>query len=85
MNTDLEMPGKPRKLGILQTASNIGYSALFASLVFLLALIVPGRLCAQGITGAITGTVTDPSGAVIPGATVTVKQIETNAAKTIST
>jgi hypothetical protein len=40
---------------------------------------------AQGITGSITGTVTDPSGAVIAGATVTVKQIETNAVKTINT
>jgi hypothetical protein len=42
-------------------------------------------LSAQGITGSVTGTVTDPSGAVLAGATVTVKQIETNAVKTIST
>jgi hypothetical protein len=33
----------------------------------------------QGITGTITGTVTDPSGAVVPGATVTIKQVSTNA------
>lgn len=85
MNTILEMPGKPRRSGILQIMRKVGNSALFASLVLLLALIVPGRLSAQGTTGSITGTVTDPSGAVVPGATVTVKQIETNAVKTIST
>jgi hypothetical protein len=38
---------------------------------------------AQGTTGTITGTVTDPSGSVIAGATVTIKQIETNAARTL--
>jgi hypothetical protein len=40
---------------------------------------------AQGITGSITGTVTDPAGAVIPGASVTVKEINTNAVKTAVT
>jgi hypothetical protein len=33
----------------------------------------------QGITGSITGTITDPSGSVIGGATVAVRQEETNA------
>jgi len=33
----------------------------------------------QGITGSITGTVTDPSGSVIGAASVTVRQEETNA------
>ena len=85
MNTVSEMPENPRRSGILQAVSNIGYFALFAGLVLLLALIAPSSLSAQGITGSITGTVTDPSGAVIAGATVTVKQIDTNAVKTIVT
>lgn len=33
----------------------------------------------QGITGSITGTVTDTSGAAVPGATVTVVELATNA------
>ena len=35
-------------------------------------------------TGAISGTVSDPSGAVIPGATVTAINVDTNA-KTVRT
>ena len=40
---------------------------------------------AQGITGSITGTVVDSSGAVISGATVTVTQTETNASHVVTT
>jgi hypothetical protein len=47
--------------------------------------MIPARLTAQGITGSVTGTVTDSSGAVIADATVTVRQIETNSIKTITT
>ncbi|HTF72570.1 MAG TPA: carboxypeptidase-like regulatory domain-containing protein, partial [Edaphobacter sp.] len=39
----------------------------------------PGR--AQTVTGAVTGTVTDPSGAVVPGATV----VAINVATTVRT
>jgi hypothetical protein len=39
----------------------------------------------QGITGSITGTVTDPSGSVIGGANVTVRQEETNALHKVTT
>jgi hypothetical protein len=40
---------------------------------------------AQGITGSITGRVTDATGAVVPGATVTIRQTETNAVHTETT
>jgi hypothetical protein len=40
---------------------------------------------AQGITGSMTGTVTDPSGAVVANATVTIREIDTNALHTTKT
>jgi protocatechuate 3,4-dioxygenase beta subunit len=38
-----------------------------------------------GISGTITGTVTDPNGAVVPGAKVTVKNVDTNIATVVTT
>jgi hypothetical protein len=55
---------------------------LVAALVSLSAL---QRAHGQGITGSMTGTVTDPSGAVVPNATVTIREVDTNAARTITT
>src|SRR5580692_787478 len=43
--------------------------SLFA---FILLLFIPSHLRAQAVFGNIVGTVTDPTGAVIPNATVTV-------------
>jgi len=42
-------------------------------------------LLAQGDRGTITGTVTDPAGAVVPGAAVQVKNIETGAQYEVAT
>jgi hypothetical protein len=39
---------------------------------------------AQGITGSIKGTVTDTTGAVIGGATVTIKNLDTNATQDVT-
>jgi hypothetical protein len=38
---------------------------------------------AQDTTGTILGTVTDASGAILPGATVSVKDVDTASARTI--
>jgi hypothetical protein len=48
--------------------------------VGMLAIIVLGfaNIFGQEFRGTITGTVTDPQGAIIPGATVAVKNLETN-------
>src|SRR5271163_4993940 len=52
-----------------------------AALVF-----VPGALHAQtNISGDIAGTVTDPSGAAVPGATVTATDTATGAVKVVKT
>lgn len=45
-------------------------------LLGLLVLAVPAR--AQTITGTITGVVTDSTGAVVPGASVTIREVKTN-------
>ena len=52
---------------------------LLAVLTFLAS---PSRLLAQSITGTIRGTVTDEQKAVIPAATVTIRNVATNAVRT---
>ena len=52
---------------------------------FLMILGCAGLLYAQGTMGTISGTVSDPTGAVIPGATVTVRNVETGISRTVST
>src|ERR1700691_4140392 len=56
--------------------------ALFAALL----LLLPAMLSAQSVvTGALNGTVTDPSGAVIVGATVSLSSTDTGASLTTQT
>src|ERR1700675_5110388 len=52
--------------------------------VFALALFTCGRLLA-GVTASISGTVTDPSGAVVAGATVIATNVDTGVATTLTT
>lgn len=52
---------------------------LFALALFVIAEPMPAQTI---VTGAITGTVHDPSGAVIAGATVNLKNVETGATQT---
>ncbi len=51
----------------------------------MLALVLPLQLQAQLTRGAIYGTVTDESGAIVPGATVTVTAVSTNISRTATT
>ena len=56
----------------------------FCSAVLALAMIVAGaatRADAQGLTGQLSGVVTDTGGGVMPGATVTIKNVGTNLTK----
>ena len=56
--------------------------AVFAAFVFVLCAL---SISAQEYRGTIIGTVTDPNGAVVPGAKVTVKNTGTNIAATVIT
>ncbi len=64
-----------------KTTTNVqrGLAALFV------VMLLAGSLAAQQETGRVTGTVKDQSGAVIPGAAIIVRNIATNAQRTITT
>ena len=46
------------------------------------ALMAPSLMAQSAVSGDLTGTVTDPSGAVVSGATVTLKSDATGATRT---
>ncbi|MDQ3750822.1 MAG: carboxypeptidase-like regulatory domain-containing protein, partial [Acidobacteriota bacterium] len=59
-------------------------SIVLLATLFCLALFA-GSTFAQQITATVSGTITDPAGAVVPGAAVTAASIETGLAKTATT
>ncbi|MFC5863184.1 carboxypeptidase regulatory-like domain-containing protein [Acidicapsa dinghuensis] len=54
-------------------------------LLFAILFLIANASFAQGITGSITGTVTDASGSAVSGATVTVREVDTNLIRTVTT
>jgi len=62
-----------------------GYVAAFALIVILLTGPASLPLRAQGTNGTISGTVTDPSGAVVSGAKVDVKNVRTGVTRSATT
>ena len=62
------------------------HRSLLLSLACLTALVISAQpVMAQNVTGSIIGEVTDPSGAAVPGATVTVSDISTAVTRTVKT
>jgi hypothetical protein len=59
--------------------------ALSISVTASLGLFTPLLSAQNGVSGDISGTVTDPSGAVIPGAKVSIVSVDTGAAQTVMT
>src|SRR6202021_1909167 len=60
-------------------------TALPGGLLLAMILLFTRPSLAQGITGSISGTVTDSSGATISGAMVTIRELGTNAMHTVRT
>ena len=59
------------------------FSARFLCLAALLFALVPaGRLFAQSSLGSITGNVVDTSGGAVPGAAVSIRNVDTGASRT---
>ena len=59
-------------------------SVKLSLMLAVLAVCVPVAGAAQTVTGTIQGVVTDSSGAVLPGVSVTLKNIETGATRTVT-
>jgi len=59
---------------------------IFATLAIALLILASGAaVWSQTVQGVITGTVTDPTGAVVPGATVTITNAATNISQSTTT
>ncbi len=64
---------------------NARHLRVLLAVVFAVLLGSSALSFAQGTNGSLTGQITDPSGAAIPGATVTLTNVGTNYAQSIST
>src|SRR5256884_1452306 len=58
---------------------------LLAGMFFLFTVAFPTASQTQITTGTIQGTVTDANGAIVPGANVEIKNLETNLSRTLTT
>jgi hypothetical protein len=61
------------------------FAALLTTLLLACGLLLSPAVYGQGTTGSITGTVTDSTGASVPGARVMITRTETNAVHTVTT
>ncbi len=74
--------------GINYMEENMGRTRKLASFVcffFTALLLCAANAPAQGLFGTISGVVTDPSGAVVPGVTVKVINVSTSVAMAVTT
>ena len=64
---------------------SIRYLCTLGCCLLALLLVVAGSATAQTFRGTILGTVTDLSGGTVPGATVTIKNVDTGLTRTLTT
>jgi hypothetical protein len=64
---------------------SIKKSAFGLLATFVLTALLAGSGISQQITATLTGTITDPNGAVVPGAVVTATSVDTGQSKTVTT
>lgn len=64
---------------------SVSARGLFALAALVVTLVFAGGALAQTETGQVAGKVTDPSGAIVPNATVTLKSINTGVERTTTT
>src|SRR5215831_10165677 len=60
----------------------IGLRSILALIALLLA--IPLAVAAQDNTATLVGTVTDPGGAVVPGAQITARNVDTGLTRTVT-
>src|SRR5438128_7752837 len=69
----------------LFTSFDVWFKGMCVCLLTMLALSANARAQTQITTGTIQGTVSDANGAVLPGANIEIKNLDTNLVKTLTT
>jgi hypothetical protein len=81
----LDLPGPTNQTGLLRATRTTWYRALMTTVLVGLGLLGAPSSFGQGLTATIAGTATDGSGAAVAGANVTIRQLDTNEARTATT
>src|SRR2546428_5283477 len=81
MSAQLLPDMRTRKGGFGVKSKSFSYTHLIVLPLF--AMCIPSLLGQSGSTSALTGRITDPTGAVLPGVSVTVTSIATNQTRTV--
>lgn len=68
-----------------EQARSLAVFFLSSCLLFTMLVVQPRQSGAQGITGTISGTVTDSSGASVSGAAVIIREVNTNSIHSVTT
>src|SRR6202167_4489389 len=84
-SSEVADPGLPRTHAIALRQDHLQGESMRARIILVFVLLAVVSLSAQTFRGTILGTATDPSGAVLPGASVTVKNVGTGLARTTET